>query len=512
MQVFIDESIGGLSRCSPQGADGEGANYQSMSCLVFKWLFLLDMRRCSCYLEHRMLLSLFRRLLAVLLATCVLMGGAMHAEEEFYDDAPSAKKSKKKKKNKKKKKKSRKKRDKEEDYWSGTEWDTDDADSSDADDADDEDTVTKADVDAFFSGADDKPEPVVDKRPSRGSAGEAPAPRIVAEQAPAVKPVVQPGPVPPAPVVSPRDECVKKMLSRPGEVAHTDVEVQHQVWSGRLRINTEQKVLVRLNGRKDVATVLKFDDKELRVKWDLWSEEVYYRQSDGRYVQDAVIDKRVGDEMARRASRVGKRLRSRKAVNWEDYGWTGSLMDWVLGNKPPLTYKVLKLTNERGSFRVRFSEDEMVLAKMGEGNQSAVVLEYTGMKLHVRWENGSTASFKRQKDGSYRKIDDWALARRLREGDDVVREKSEDDWFTVWWRDVMDEEKPLSYKEIRMQIGGTECEPRLSMDNRLLVMIPPQNGWAKVVKINRFQLHIRWHDKQDEIFQRDEDKVYRRAR
>ncbi len=440
-----------------------------------------------------MLLSLFRRLLAMLLTACVMMGGAMHAEEEFYDDAPSAKKSGKKKKNKKKKKKSRKKRDKEEDYWSGTEWDAGDAGS---DGTDEEDTVTRDDVETFFSGADDKPEPVADKRPARSSAGRMPAP----------------GPVPPAPVVNPREECVKKMLFRPGEVAHTDVEVQHQVWSGRLRINEEQKVLVRLNGRNDVAAVLKFDDKELRVKWDLWSEEVYYRQSDGRYVQDAVIDKRVGDEMARRASRVGKRLRSRSAVNWEDYGWTGSLMDWVLGNKPPLTYKVLRLTNEQGSFRVRFSEDEMVLAKMGEGNQSAVVLEYTGMKLHVRWENGSTASFKRQKDGSYRKIDDWKLARRLRNGDDVVREKSEDDWFTAWWRDVMDEEKPLSYKEIRMKIDGTECEPRLSMDNRLLVMLPPQNGWAKVVKINRFQLHIRWHDKQDEIFYRGDDKVYRRAR
>lgn len=490
---------------------------------VFKCRFLLDMRRCPCYLELRMLLSLFRRLLAMLLAACVLMGGAMHAEEEFYDDAPSVKKARKKKKNKKKKKKkkSRKKKDKDEDYWSGTEWDTDDAASVDADGsdaADGEDTVTRADVEAFFSGADDKPEPVADKRSNQGSAGEVPVPGVVAEPVPAVKPVeqpalqVQPGPVPPAPVVNPREECVRKMLSRPGEVAHTDVEVQHQIWSGRLRINTEQRVLVRLNGRNDVATVLKFDDKELRLKWDLWSEEVYYRQADGRYVQDAVIDKRVGDEMARRASRVGKRLRSRSAVNWEDYGWTGSLMDWVLGNKPPLTYKVLRLTNDLGSFRVRFSEEEMVLAKMGEGNQSAVVLEYTGMKLHVRWENGTTASFKRQKDGSYRKIDDWALARRLREGDDVVRESSDEGWFPAWWRDVMDEEKPLSYKEIRMQIGGTECEPRLSMDNRLLVVLPPQNGWAKVVKFNRFQLHIRWHDKHDEIFQRDDDKVYRRAR
>ena len=94
----------------------------------------------------------------------------------------------------------------------------------------------------------------------------------------------------------------------------------------------------------------------------------------------------------------------------------------------------------------------------------------------------------------------------------VIREKSRDDWFQIWWRDINDEEKPLSYTNVRVINGLDDSEPRVSMDNRILVHTPPKNGWAKVLQYDHRKLHIRWHNKREEIYERGEHGAYYRAK
>ena len=183
-------------------------------------------------------------------------------------------------------------------------------------------------------------------------------------------------------------------------------------------------------------------------------------------------------------------------------------MDYICGNEPPLTYETFRLVSEGMDAQVRFAETEKVLVRMDGEHAAGAVLDYTGVKLHVRWEDGSVETFKRLEDGSYRRIDDERVAYQLLDPDKAQREKAEDDWFQIWWRDVTDEEKPLSYVTVEMQKGKDTYHPRISMDNRVLMQTPPHQGWAKVIKYDRKQLIIRWNGQREELYERSGDNVY----
>lgn len=474
-----------------------------------------------------MLLSLSRRLLALLLALGLLTAAPVSAYDSDYDDdEQEVKKSKKKKKGKKKSKK----KQAEDDYWDEDSWDDDEVepvkkkkgrkdkkkknrkkskkkqaeDDEDSWDDDDSEKVSADDAEDFF--ADDTPQPVPPESSMQKTAmGGAVTRKEQPKPAPKVQ---QPKPQPSRTVASApgsRDECLRMLRS--GSIDYVEFKVIHPHWTSPVRINKEHRVMLALNLRQGAATVLELTERELHVKWDAFAEDRFLRQADGSYKQAAVV-KRGGEAMTRKARRVATRLRSRKAVPWEEYGWSGWFMDWISGKEPPLTYKTLRLVNERMDCKARFSEDEMVLVKMGDGNQAAMVLGYTGVKLHLRWENGSVVTFKRLEDGSYRKIDDELVARQLLDPNKCVREKAEDDWFQIWWRDVMNEEKPLSYVSVEMKKGKEEYRPRISMDNHVLQQTAPHRGWAKVVKFDRKQLIIRWDGTQEELYERGDDNVY----
>lgn len=492
-----------------------------------------------------MLLSLSRRLLALLLALGVLGFSPVSAydsdyEEEEQEVRKSKKKSKKKKKKqkdeddywdedsweddevepvvkKKKKKKSKKKKSKkkkkkseEEDSWDDWDsWDEDDADGGkSSDDEEDED---------FF--ADDEPEPVKPRKVVKTAMGngaknadeprkaEPPKPVAQPKPQPEPKPVAQPKPQPGPKHADPRQECVRKLIAGSSDMDYVELRAVHPGWQSTLRVCKDHELLVNLNHSRDVATVLVLTERELRVKWDNWGEERFLRQADNSYMLDSMV-KRSGSSLSRKASRAAKRLRSRKAVPWEEYGWTGWIMDYISGNEPPLTYKTFKLVNEQMDCKVRFSEEEKVLVRMDGGHEPAVVLGYTGVKLHVRWESGAVETYRRMEDGSYRKIDDERVARQLLDPNISTREKSEDDWFQIWWRDITNEEKPLTYVNVEMKKGNVEYRPRLSMDNLVLIQLPPHQGWAKVIKFDRRQLIIRWNGVTEELYERDDENVY----
>lgn len=482
-----------------------------------------------------MLLSLSRRLLALLLALGLLTAAPASAyDSDYEDDEQQVKKSKKKKKGKKK---SKKKQD-EDDYWDEDSWDDDEVEpvvkkkkkkkskkkgkksrkkvkdtEEDDDDSwdswDDEDNgsdkISDEDEEDFFSDEDEAPKPAPPesdlKKTAMGGV-------VTRKEQPKPAPQVQ-QPAPPRRAVasapSSRDECLRML--RAGSIDYVEFKVIHPHWTSPVRISKEHRVMLALNLRQGAATVLELTERELLVKWDAFAEDRFLRQADGSYKHDAVV-KRGGEAMSRKARRVATRLRSRKAVPWEEYGWSGKFMDWISGDEPPLTYKTLRLVNERMDCKARFSEDEMVLVKMSDDKQAGMVLGYTGVKLHVRWENGSVDTFKRLEDGSYRKIDDELVARQLLDPNKCVREKSEDDWFQIWWRDIMNEEKPLSYVNVEMKKDKDEYRPRLSMDNHVLQQTPPYKGWAKVVKFDRKQLIIRWNGSLEELYERGDDNVY----
>lgn len=408
-------------------------------------------------------------------------------DEDSWDEEPVSKKKKSKKKSRKK---SRKKveEDDEDDSWD----DEDDQDkNSSSDDAED-----------FFS--DDAPAP-------------APAPALeglkkTAFGSVAVKPAEQPKPASApksaAPALSPRDACVEKMIHNPSSVDHIEFVVVHPRWCDPVRINKQHKVMVHMSQFRQKATVLELTERELRVKWDNFGEERFLRQPDNRYVHESIVKKmRVRDN--RKVNRVASRLRSRKAIPWEEYGWSGWLMDYISGNEPPLTYHTFRLVHANLDCKVRFSKDEMALVRMDGDHEAATVLGYTGVKLHVQWGNGSVETYKRMEDGTYRKIDDERVAKQLADSNLAVREKAEDDWFQIWWRDIMDEEKPLSYVNIELKEGKDDTKPRICMDNRLLVNASPHEYWAKVVKFDRKELIIRPYNKEERHFERGDDNVYR---
>lgn len=479
-----------------------------------------------------MLLSLSRRLLAFILALGLLAAAPVSAYDSDYDEEEQeVKKPRKKKKGKKKSKK----KQSEDDYWDEDSWDDDevepvkkkkgkkkkgkkgknkkksrkaeeDEDSWDSWDGEDGDSdeVSADDAEDFF--ADDDPQPAPPESAVQKTAlGGA----VVRQETPKPAPQVQQPKPQPRPAVtsgpSSRGDCLRML--REGSIDYVEFKVIHPHWTSPVRISREHRVMLALNLRQGAATVLELTERELHVKWDDFPEDRFLRQADGSYKQAAVV-KRGGEAMTRKARRVATRLRSRKAVPWEEYGWSGWFMDWIFGDEPPLTYKTLRLVNERMDCKARFSEDEMVLVKMGDGNQAGMVLGYTGVKLHVRWEDGSVVTFKRLEDGSYRKMDDELVARQLLDPNKCEREKSEDNWFQNWWRDVMNEEKPLSYVSVEMKKGKEEYHPRISMDNHVLQQTPPHKGWAKVVKFDRKQLIIRWNGSQEELYERGNDNVY----
>ena len=307
-----------------------------------------------------------------------------------------------------------------------------------------------------------------------------------------------------------RAYCVHQMIHNPGGIEHVELNVKHPQWHNPVRIHKGQRVLVNMNQYKDTATVLSLTERELRVKWDVAGEERFLRQPDNTYMMDSMV-RNSSIELDRKTSRVAKRLMSRKAVPWEDYGWSGKIMDYITGNEPPLTYRTFRLISPTMNSKVRFSEDEMVLVKMDEDKVPAKVLNYTGVTISVRWPSGHIATFKRLENGSYRRIDEERIARQLLDSSLATRQKSEDDWFQIWWRDIMDEEKPLSYVSIELKNGKDESNPRICMDNRLLVHTAPHHGWATVVEFNRNKLIIRWNNQKEEIYERGDDNVYHRA-
>ncbi len=467
-----------------------------------------------------MLLSLSRRFLAFLLVFGLLTAVPATAYDSDYEDEEQEVKKSKKKKSKKKKK-----AENEDDYWDEDSWDDDevepvvkkkkkksskkkkveeqdDDDWDSWDDDDDTDKVSDNEAEDFFSDDEKASSIPADSEMDKTALGGVSKKKEPAKQEPAPQ-----RPQPAARPKNPRAECVAQLLSNPAAVEHVEFRAIHPGWRAVMRLNKQQRVLVVLNHLRDAGTVLEFTERELRVKWDNWGEERFLRQADNSYMLESMV-KRSGQELSRKAKRTATRLRSRKAVAWEDYGWTGWLMDYITGNEPPLTYVTFRMVRENMDCKVRFSEEEKVLVKMTGDHAAATVLDYTGVKLHVRWENGQVETYKRLEDGSYRKIDDERVARQLLDPDKCVREKSEDDWFIIWWRDFMNEEKPLSYVNVEMKKGTVEYRPRLSMDNRVLMQTPPHKGWAKVIKYDRKQLIIRWDGVREELYERDDDNVY----
>lgn len=307
-----------------------------------------------------------------------------------------------------------------------------------------------------------------------------------------------------------RGDCVHRMINNPGSISYVELMVKHPEWHNTVRINMEQRVLVNMNQYKDTATVISLTERELRVKWDGAGEERFLRQPDNTYMLNTLVaNSNVNED--RKTARVASRLMSRKAIPWEEYGWSGKILDYITGNEPPLTYKTFRLISPSMNSKVRFAEKEMVLVKLEEDKCAAKVLNYTGVKMSVRWPSGHVATFKRFEENTYRKIDEERIAKQILDNTLATRQKSEDDWFQIWWRDVMDEEKPLSYVTIELKNGQETSHPRICMDNRLLVHTAPHQGWATVVQFNRNKLIIRWYNRNEEIYERGDDNIYHRA-
>ena len=300
-------------------------------------------------------------------------------------------------------------------------------------------------------------------------------------------------------VVATRAECVELLRTYPWAIEYAELQLVHEHWRGPVRVNAEYRVLVSMTGLKSVATVLRLSEQELRVKWDDFGEESFYLQKDGTYLHE--------NQARRQAGSLGSRVRSSVAgaVAEESYGWTDRVVDAVLFHDAPLTYKTLQLVSPVQSVEVHLVEEQKTLTTTGEKPLAAVVLDYTGDKLHLRWETGWVESYARAEDGSYHKMNDTQVARWLR--DPKLPAVAEASWLAQIWNRVVDEDAPL-YVPLKLKQAGKTVECRLSMEHRLLVNMEPASGWAKVVSYDSGRLLLRWHDMLDESYVLGVDGVF----
>lgn len=304
-----------------------------------------------------------------------------------------------------------------------------------------------------------------------------------------------------------RAKCIYALRKDPASIEHVELTIVHRTGSSKGFISPKYNVLLTRTLEHNVATVLSMTEHELRVKWDGGEEETFVKQGNGTYMLASMV--RSGAEgIDPKVQRVASRLYSRKAVAWEDYGWFNWLIDYICGNEIPLTYKTFELENNGKERKVRFAEKERTVVCMSGDHEAAEVLGYTGVKLHIQWASGAVESYKRQDDGTYRIIDDAHIARQIINSRNCVHEKAEDDWFIIWWRDFMNEEKQLAYINVDIQKEKKVYRARLCRDNFVLVLPPPHEGWARVVRYDRNRLIIRWEGTKEELFERGGDNVY----
>ena len=304
-----------------------------------------------------------------------------------------------------------------------------------------------------------------------------------------------------------RAKCIYALRTDPASIEHVELTIVHKTGTSKGLMSQKHRVLLTRTLEHNVATVLSMSEQELRVKWDGGEEETFVKQGNGTYMLASMV--RSGAEgIDPKVQRVANQLYSRKAVAWEDYGWFNWLIDYICGNEMPLTYKTFELENNGKERKVRFSEEECAVVCMSGDHEAAEVLAYTGVKLHIQWASGAVESYKRQDDGTYRIIDDARVARQIINSRNCVHEKAEDDWFIIWWRDFMNEEKQLAYINVDIRKEKKTYRARLCRDNRVLVLPPPHEGWAKVVRFDRSRLVIRWDGTKEELFERGGDNVY----
>lgn len=304
-----------------------------------------------------------------------------------------------------------------------------------------------------------------------------------------------------------RAQCIYTLRKDPASIEHEELTIVHRTGTSKGLISQKHRVLLTRTLEHNVATVLSMTAHELRVKWDGGEEETFLKQGNATYMLASMV--RTGAEgIDPRVQRVANQLYSRKAVAWEDYGWINWLIDTICGNEKPLTYETFKLENNDKECKVRFSEEERTIVCMSGDHEAAEVLGYTGVKLHIQWASGAVESYKRQDDGTYRIIDDARVARQIVNSRNCVHEKAEDDWFIIWWRDFMNEEKQLAYINVDIRKEKKTYRARLCRDNRVLVLPPPHEGWAKVVRYDLRRLVIRWDGTKEELFERSGDNVY----
>ena len=303
--------------------------------------------------------------------------------------------------------------------------------------------------------------------------------------------------------VASRAECVDMLKSYPWAIEHTELKLVHEHWRGGVRVNAAYRVLVSLTGLQSVATVLSMSDQELRVKWDAFGEECFMRRADGAYVhvkQGSAQMERMRHKVRRAAAVAGA-----EAVSESEYGWTDKVVDTVLFQDAPVMYETVKLVSPVMECEARLVADKGTLTTQETVPQAAEVLDYTGQKLHIRWETGWVESYNRADDGSYQKVNDTLLARYLQESE--LPATGQASWFSRLWNWVAADDS-LLYETIQLKLAGQVAEVRLSMVNRLLVNMEPGGGWAKVVSRDAQRLVVRWHDMRDETFLLGVDGVF----
>lgn len=143
-------------------------------------------------------------------------------------------------------------------------------------------------------------------------------------------------------------------------------------WDDTLRISQEFSVAARCSGNRDAATVLQFNEKTLKLKWDGWGDETFTRRPDRKYHSDQLP--------------AARRNRARQLIR---------------ENSPDIQVTRLQLVHPDWSDTLKMSEADKIAVRTGGTKDAAEVLRYTGDSITLKWDSFGNEVYERRTDGRY---------------------------------------------------------------------------------------------------------------
>lgn len=166
---------------------------------------------------------------------------------------------------------------------------------------------------------------------------------------------------------------VKKKLQdyRP-DVAFKELRLVGNSWADVFRYSEEYQVGARATRARDTATVLRYTDRHLTLKWDRWDTESFTKRDDGKYYSDKLPTPE--SKNIRQLMREGSATVRFRKFTFVHPGWTCEV-------------------------RVSFKQKEAV--QMGGKKAEGRITRFNKNSITIKWDQFGEETFERHADGRF---------------------------------------------------------------------------------------------------------------